>query len=91
MRVVKTLNTISAQLMANPSALPTPTTVFLSGNDSDAKDVVAGLLTDLGWPADKHLDLGDISTARGTEHYLLLFLGLMQSVGSGHFGITVVH
>lgn len=90
-RVVKTLNTISAQLMANPGALPSPATVFLSGNDGDAKNVASGLLTDLGWAKDNQLDLGDISTARGTEHYLLLFLGILQSVGSGQFGIAVVH
>jgi len=90
-RVVKTLNTVSAQLMASPSSLAAQTTVFLSGNDADAKAIVVGLLTDLGWPSSSHVDLGDISTARGTEHYLLLFLAVMQSLGSGNFGITLIH
>jgi len=90
-RVVKTLNTISAQLMTDPGALPAPATVFLSGNDGGAKELVAGLLTDLGWSRKSQLDLGDISTARGTEHFLLLFLGILQSVGSGRFGISLVH
>ena len=63
-RVVKTLNTLNADPMVHPSDLGEPTTVFVSGNDADAKVTVTGLLTSFGH-ADV-LDLGDISTARGT-------------------------
>ena len=40
-RVVKSLNTMNASVMANPGVLPEPTTVFLSGDDPDAKATVA--------------------------------------------------
>ncbi|MEJ1229394.1 MAG: hypothetical protein WDM88_00305 [Galbitalea sp.] len=58
--------------MTNPAVIA-PTTVFLSGDDEGAKRLVGGLLEDLGWGRDSQLDLGDISTARGPEHYFLLF------------------
>jgi predicted dinucleotide-binding enzyme len=90
LHVVKTLNTMSAPVMADPGVLPAPTTVFLSGNDAEAKRVVADLLVDLGWPTASHFDLGDVTTARGTEHCLLLFMGIFQATGTDEFGITLV-
>jgi hypothetical protein len=50
---------------------------------------VAGLLADLGWAEDAIIDLGDITTARGVEHYFLLFAALMQA-GGPKFNIRVV-
>ncbi len=40
-RVVKTLNTMNAELMLNPGRLSAPSAVFLSGDDQDAKREVA--------------------------------------------------
>ncbi len=87
-RVVKSLNTMTAALMANPGALPEPTTVFLSGDDPGAKSVVAGLLEEFGW-ADI-LDLGGISTARGPEMWLPLWLRVMGAVGGPAFNVRIV-
>ena len=89
-RVVKTLCTIDRELMVAPDSLQGPSTIFLSGDDADAKRTVGGLLGDLGWPADSVLDLGGIATARGQEHYALLFMGLAEAIGSYGFGIRVV-
>ncbi|MDF5751875.1 NAD(P)-binding domain-containing protein [Spongiactinospora sp. TRM90649] len=89
-KVVKTLCTIDAQLMVAPESLRGPSTVFLSGDDADAKRRVGGLLNDLGWPPDSLLDLGGIPTARGQEHYSLLFMGIADAIGSYGFGIQVV-
>ena len=50
---------------------------------------VSGLLADLGWAEDGIIDLGDVTTARGVEHYFLLFAALMQ-VGGPKFNIRVV-
>ena len=36
-RVVKTLNTLNAHLMVNPTTLESESSVFVSGNDADAK------------------------------------------------------
>ncbi|GGX05394.1 NADP oxidoreductase [Streptomyces malachitofuscus] len=89
-RVVKTLVTVDRELMVAPDSLEGPSTVFLSGEDADAKHTVLGLLADLGWPKDSVLDLGGISTARGQEHYALLFIGIAEAIGSYGFGIRVV-
>ncbi|MCT7351944.1 NAD(P)-binding domain-containing protein [Streptomyces sp. 15-116A] len=89
-RVVKTLCTVDRELMVAPDSLQGPSTVFLSGDDADAKRTVTGLLADLGWPADSVLDLGGIATARGQEHYALLFVGIAEAIGSYGFGIRVV-
>ncbi|MFD4032002.1 NADPH-dependent F420 reductase [Streptomyces sp. NPDC058637] len=89
-RVVKTLCTIDAGLMVAPGSLVGPSTLFLSGDDTDAKRTVETLLNDLGWPPESLLDLGGIATARGQEHYSLLFMGIAEALGSYGFGIQVV-
>ncbi|MER5291295.1 NAD(P)-binding domain-containing protein [Streptomyces pharetrae] len=89
-RVVKTLCTVDRKLMIDPDSVQGPSTLFLSGEDAEAKRTVSGLLRDLGWPTDSLLDLGGISTARGQEHYSLLFIGIAQALGSYGFGIRVV-
>lgn len=88
--VVKTLCTMDSAVMVDPGSLDGPTTVFLSGNDPEAKRATGRLLTDLGWPASSQLDLGDLTTARGQEHFALLFMGIMSGLDSHHFNIKVV-
>lgn len=88
-RVVKTLNTVSAPLMADPGRLPR-TTVFLSGDDAAAKAAVEGLLGDLGWPAESRIDLGGIETARGPEHYIFLSMLVARKLDTTEYGIAVV-
>lgn len=88
--VVKTLATMTASVMADPGALRSPGNVFLSGDDGAAKKTTGRLLTDLGWPDSAQLDLGGIATARGQEHYALLFLGIAGALGTHTFNIGVV-
>jgi predicted dinucleotide-binding enzyme len=87
-RVVKSLNTLNAALMADPKTLGESTTVFVSGDDAQAKTVVADLLRSFGH--DDVLDLGGLETARGTEMLLPLWLRIMGALGSPHFNIKVV-
>jgi 8-hydroxy-5-deazaflavin:NADPH oxidoreductase len=87
-RVVKTLNTLTADLMVRPGTLGESTTVFVSGNDADAKAVVTALLASFGHT--DVLDLGDISTARGPEMFLPLWLRTFGALGTGMFNIKVV-
>jgi hypothetical protein len=87
-RVVKTLNTLTADLMARPDRLPETTSVFVSGDDADAKRLVVGLLTELGHR--DVIDLGGIETARGTEMWLPLWLRLMGALGTAEFNVKVV-
>jgi hypothetical protein len=58
------------------------------GNDPAAKPQVTELLQSFGW-ADI-VDLGDITTARGTEMYLPLWIRLWGATQSPIFNIKVV-
>jgi 8-hydroxy-5-deazaflavin:NADPH oxidoreductase len=89
-RVVKTLNCAAITTGANPSAIG-PSSVFLSGDDAAAKQQTAGLLRDLGWSDDDIVDLGGIETARGPEHYLMLFFQLAGLLRTEAFNIRVIH
>ncbi|MFJ2771411.1 NADPH-dependent F420 reductase [Streptomyces sp. NPDC087300] len=88
--VVKTLCTMDSTAMTAPDALEGPSTVFLSGEDAAAKRVAGALLTDLGWPESAQLDIGGIVTARGQEHFALLFMGIANGLGTHTFNIKVV-
>ncbi|MEO8906693.1 MAG: NAD(P)-binding domain-containing protein [Microbacteriaceae bacterium] len=89
-RVVKSLNTLTGSVAVDQTSIPTGSSVFLSGDDADAKALVAGLLDDLGWPSTQQIDLGGIGTARGPEHYFILFATLMQAFGNPNFNIKVI-
>ncbi|TXS55920.1 NADPH-dependent F420 reductase [Streptomyces sp. t39] len=89
-RVVKSLSTMDSTAMTAPGELSGPGTVFVSGDDEAAKRSVESLLHDLGWPADSVMDLGELRTARGQEHFALLFMGIAESIGTYTFGIRVV-
>jgi predicted dinucleotide-binding enzyme len=79
-KVVKSLNTMTAAVMVNPGLVPGEHDVFLSGNDAGAKQQVADLLRSRGWK--NVIDLGDITTARGPEMILPLWLRLMGAFKS---------
>ena len=87
-RVVKSLNTLNAHLMVDPKALGEASSVFLSGNDAAAKASVTELLESFGHT--DVIDLGDITTARGTEMLLPLWLRLMGALGTPAFNVKVV-
>lgn len=88
-RVVKTLNTMTAAVMVDPNQVAGGDhTVFVSGDDESAKATVVGLLRGLGWT--DIIDLGDISTARGVEMYLPLWLRTMQALGTPFFNLKIV-
>ena len=87
-RVVKTLNTLTAELMVRPDGLPEASTVFVSGNDAGAKAVATAMLAEFGHT--DVIDLGDITTARGTEMLLPVWLRLMGSLGTATFNFKIV-
>jgi predicted dinucleotide-binding enzyme len=89
LKVVKALNTLTAQLMVNPKALADGDhTVFVSGNDADAKKTVIGLLESFGHT--DVIDLGDISTARGSEMLLPIWLRLVGALNTPMFNFKIV-
>ena len=75
-KVVKAFNTLAAALMVNPHALANGEhTLLVCGNDEAAKAEAMGLFAEwFGWR--DMVDLGDISAARGTEAFLLLWVRL---------------
>jgi len=87
-RVVKALNTLTADLMVHPQQLGASSTVFVSGDDAAAKAAVTGILTSFGH--DDVVDLGGIETARGTEMLLPIWLRLMGALGTAQFNLKVV-
>jgi predicted dinucleotide-binding enzyme len=89
-RVVKTLNTIANEVMTHPEQLPGRHCVFMSGDDAEAKQLVAGMLESFGWPREAIVDLGGIETARGPEMYLVLWIEMMQAGGDRRFNIDIV-
>jgi predicted dinucleotide-binding enzyme len=88
-KVVKTLNTMNAYLMADPKLVAGGDfTTFVSGNDAAAKRLVTRLLTELGH-ADV-IDLGDITTARGAEMILPMWLRLWGALDTPMFNFKIV-
>lgn len=69
-RVVKAFNIVNAGQMVNPQASEAPT-MFIAGDDEDAKATVTGILTDFGW-SDVY-DLGDIEASRELESLCVLW------------------
>jgi predicted dinucleotide-binding enzyme len=90
-KVVKALNTMWCGLMVNPGMINGGDhSTFMSGNDAGAKEKVKEILKSFGWNENNILDLGDISTARGTEMYLPLWLRIYGATNSGAFNIKIV-
>jgi predicted dinucleotide-binding enzyme len=88
-KVVKSLNTVNAQVMVDPGRIRGDHNVFVCGDDAAAKAEVTALLESFGWPPESVIDLGDVTAARGTEMYLPLWLRLMGSLGTADFNIAV--
>lgn len=89
-KVVKALNTVSSTLMVNPGSLPGEHDLFICGNDSAAKGRVTEILREwLGWKG--VIDVGDITAARGTEAFLLLWVRLYGKLQTPYFNFKVLH
>ncbi len=88
-KIVKTLNTLNASIQVDPRQLADGDhDIFVSGNDESAKSKVVELLRSYGWT--NIIDLGDISTARGTEMLLPIWLRLMGALGTPQFNFKIV-
>lgn len=90
LKVVKSLNTMNANVMVNPALVAGDHDVFVCGNDVAAKAEVTTLLkTWFGWKS--VVDLGDITNARGAEMVLPIWLSLMGALQTPMFNFKVVH
>jgi predicted dinucleotide-binding enzyme len=89
LKVVKSLNTMNADVMVDPAGLAGGDhSVFVSGNDAPAKKVVVELLESFGHT--DVIDLGDLSTARGTEMLLPVWVRLMATLNTARFNFRIV-
>lgn len=86
--VVKTLNIVNCEVMVNPSKSGGNPTMFVSGNEAHAKDSAKAILRQFGW--DDIIDLGDITTARGTEMILPLWVRTWAATQNGYFAFKIV-
>lgn len=87
-KVVKTLNTVTAAVMVDPSIIPGVHTMFVSGNDPKVKAEVINILkTGFGWK--EVMDLGDITGARAQEMHLALWVRLYTKLQTPNVNVHV--
>ena len=89
LKVVKALNTTNASVMTDPATVGDANhTLFVCGNDADAKAKVAELVRGFGWQ--DVLDVGDVTAARATEMLLPIWLRLFGVFKTPLFNFKVV-
>ena len=81
-QVVKAFNTTGADNMTHPSFGNQRLTMFICGNDANAKKTVSSLAQDIGFDP---VDAGALAEARALEPLALLWvhLAVLQKMGSG--------
>lgn len=88
-KVVKSFNTVNYEVMVDASRAGGDSDLFVSGNDAEAKATVSRFAREqFGWKS--VVDLGDITTARGTEAYVLFWVRVWGALGTGDFNIKIV-
>ncbi len=70
-KVVKVFNTVGNALMVDPRLPGGPPDMFLCGNDAAAKETVARICAELGWPT---IDVGGIEGSRLLEPLCILWV-----------------
>src|SRR2546430_604588 len=68
--LVKAFNSVGNTLMYKPKLQGGIPTMFICGNDDDAKKTVTGILTSFGWETE---DLGKAEAARAIEPICILW------------------
>jgi 8-hydroxy-5-deazaflavin:NADPH oxidoreductase len=87
-KVVKTLNTTGSGNMLDPRYGRESLSMFLCGDDADAKKVVTGLVAELGF---EPIDAGPLRQARCLEPLAMLWISMAYQFGQGlNFGFRVV-
>jgi predicted dinucleotide-binding enzyme len=69
-RFVKAFNSVGNACMVNPKFKEGKPTMFICGNDDDAKRVVVGILDQFGWEI---ADMGKAEAARAIEPLCMLW------------------
>jgi predicted dinucleotide-binding enzyme len=69
-RFVKAFNSVGAAMMVDPQLPGGPPTMFICGEDEPAKQLVGGIVRELGWEV---ADMGHIEAARAIEPLCMLW------------------
>ena len=69
-KVVKAFNSVGNSFMYKPSFSGIIPTMFICGNDDEAKKTVTGILTSFGWETE---DMGKVEAARAIEPLCILW------------------
>lgn len=69
-KLVKAFNSVGNAFMYKPQFPGGTPTMFICGNDADAKNTVTALLTDFGWETE---DMGMLQSARAIEPLCILW------------------
>ncbi|MDJ0592032.1 MAG: NADPH-dependent F420 reductase [Pleurocapsa sp. MO_226.B13] len=79
-KVFKTFNQTGWENMANPVYDGKPSAMMVCGNDTAAKNIVMGLVTDIGFEA---IDMGELKMARLIEPFGMTWIHLAMRQGLG--------
>ena len=69
-RFVKAFSCVGSELMVNPKLAGGPPTMFICGDDADAKTLVSKILVEFGWDVE---DMGSVVSARAIEPLAVLW------------------
>jgi predicted dinucleotide-binding enzyme len=79
-RVIKTLNQVGAEIMADNARMAHRPAMFMAGDDDAAKHTVAGLLSDIGF---QPFDAGGLVRARLLEPLAMVWINQAMLRGAG--------
>jgi len=85
-RVVKAFNHVYAEVLSSPEAMSTAVTLFIAGDDHDAKETVSSLARSVGFDP---VEAGPLASARYLEPLAMLMVELVRGQGLGPADITV--
>ncbi len=87
-KVFKALNTTGSGNMLNPRYGNESLSMFVCGDDADAKKLVTGLVAELGF---EPVDAGGLTQARYLEPLAMLWISMAYRYGNGpNFGFRIV-
>jgi hypothetical protein len=86
-RVVKAFNIVGYAHFFKPDFPGGPPDMFICGNDETAKQTVAAILNDFGWPS---IDIGGIEGSRVLEPLCVLWVGYAMRTGSGNHAFKLL-
>ena len=87
-KVVKAFNTIGNPYFVDPKFTEGAPTMFIAGDDEQAKATVAELIASFGWP--EPVDVGGIDGSRELESLCILWVRLGHKRGSWDHGFKLL-